>query len=233
MFFLVNHAKKFIIGWSAKAGCCAIKQWYVETSDIDLGNRDIHEYLGYGNTEYSNVKDLRGQAFDNYRKFICIRNPYKRLVSAYVNKYIIEKAYPVKGWKNFEEFVDILQKDTNFRKINRHHFIRQTAEDFRIAERNQWEWDKVIELDSFREDMRVVNAMLSVDTKIPGKINFSNYSGATDFDIPVYRMSASEIETHMPQCRYFYNSRIRDRVSEIYNNDFEYFSRYGIRYEVP
>ena len=46
MFYpLVNREKKFIAFWNAKAGCTAVKRWYLNTIGLDYQNLNPHKFL--------------------------------------------------------------------------------------------------------------------------------------------------------------------------------------------
>ena len=45
MFFLINDEKKFVVGWSAKCACSAIKWWFAEVSQIDVQETPIHQFF--------------------------------------------------------------------------------------------------------------------------------------------------------------------------------------------
>ena len=232
MFFLINDEIEFIMGWSAKCACSAIKWWFVEISNIDVGSSSVHEVLGYGNTSWSRIKKRKIKAYEEYMKFILIRDPYKRLISGYVNKYVIEKAYKIKGWTNFEEFVEIMESDQNFRKINRHHFTPQTSEDFNKAIINNWKWDHILNVDTITSDIDKVNKMLNVNINLVHH-NKTPYKNNNIYSIRPYHMSNELVLKYMPGYEYFYNKTIIDKVNNIYKNDFTYFEQFGFYFKTP
>jgi len=232
MYFLINDNKKGLIGWSAKCACSAIKWWFADVSRIDVGNTPIHQFFGYGDTEWTRLRfDLRNN-YRSYKKFILIRNPYKRLVSGYVNKYVIEKAYENKGWSNFEEFVTVLESDRKFKKINKHHFTPQTSEAFYKAVIYRWTWDYVLNVDTLQQDIEELNKILDVNGKLAHH-NKTNYNRSLVLNKPAYLMTDSEISEFMPSSRNFYNKTILKKVGNIYQHDFKFFKSLGFSFELP
>ena len=69
---------------------------------------------------------------ENYITIIFIRNPYKRIISGFLEKYK-KKGRLRHLWKNpflsFSQFVDKLI-NCDWKIIDRHHFTPQTTEEF-------------------------------------------------------------------------------------------------------
>lgn len=231
MYFLVDDRHRFLIGWSAKAGCTAIKRWYNNALGLGISNREIHAVIGYGDTVFTNVDKFPRQHYDGYKKICLIRNPYKRLVSGYVNKYVIEQAYE-QGWNNFKEFVEVLIKDRFFRKINKHHFTPQTSEAFNKFLRRKWNWDLVVDLENLDKKINTINQI----TGLKGTISHPNETGykkAVKIEKPAYLMKNSEIKESMPSFEYFYSADILNKVYKKYINDFKNFRKWGFDYGPP
>ena len=78
MYFLIDNKNKIIFGWSAKCGCSHIKRifWFYNKGIIP---KNVH--VGSYNKLPNNI--------ENYTIIIISRNPYKRLVSGFLNNYKI------------------------------------------------------------------------------------------------------------------------------------------------
>jgi hypothetical protein len=123
MYFLVDLNNKIIIGWSAKCGCSHIKIifWFLHNNNE---NNTIHTDLDYGNLP---------DDIENYRTIIISRNPYKRIVSGFLDKYNQNGQYR-KYWNNninitFTNFINELIEN-KWSIIDEHHFTPQTKERF-------------------------------------------------------------------------------------------------------
>jgi len=123
MYYLIDDNRKIIFGWSAKCGCTHIKKiyYFLMNGEIDGAIHRNHEYT---RDLPSNIKE--------YTVVIICRNPYKRIVSGFLNKYRMDGPFR-KSWKNdtitFSTFVDEVVKK-NWEVIDKHHFIPQTREKF-------------------------------------------------------------------------------------------------------
>jgi hypothetical protein len=76
MLFFIDYENKIIFGWSAKCGCSHVKNIF-----FFLTTNNIPEYIH--NPENDSLPD----DIENYTTIIIIRNPYKRLVSGFLDKY--------------------------------------------------------------------------------------------------------------------------------------------------
>ena len=230
MFFLISHRPRFIAGWSAKCACTEIKRWYAAATGIpgaaDMPAEDLHALIGYGETPHTYI----GRWFYwRYFKFAVIRNPYKRLVSGFLNKYVVEKSRPNHGWLTFAEFIDALEADPDYRLVDLHHFVPQTGEAFPVAMRRHWRWDAVIDVDNFSTDMAKVNQRLALDVPL-GHANRTPRVGATVAE--AWKLTIDELADSSPPYAAFYDDALRARVRRYYRQDFEYFESLGHHFSI-
>ena len=101
MFCLINKELKIVFWWSAKCGCSYIKKLFYILSDFNIPY-NIH----HNSFNKFNIND------NNYKHILFIRNPYKRIVSGFLDKYVKQKS---RKWFNsisynhtFLDFVDKL-----------------------------------------------------------------------------------------------------------------------------
>ena len=77
MYFLIDYEKQIIFGWSAKCGCSHIKNifWFLKTGKLENKihtEKDMNKLPNYIN---------------HYTTIIITRNPYKRIISGFLDKY--------------------------------------------------------------------------------------------------------------------------------------------------
>ncbi len=95
--YLVNHKYKVIYCPIPKNACTMFNTIMVEHSDYAQqykeSSQDIHEYIGRSEVEMR-LTDPSYMQNPDYFKFVILRNPFKRLVSAYLN-LIVKRAKPI------------------------------------------------------------------------------------------------------------------------------------------
>lgn len=232
MFYpLVNKEKKFVVFWNAKAGCSAVKRWYLNTIGLDYEKLNPHKFLmshpRYGGVPeyYSNREELDGK-YKDYYKFIVARNPWSRLVSYYKNKKIQV------GWKNKTWPIDIRIKNLNTENITFRqlvYFVSKTPDEFleqhirsQTSDLHGIEFDYIVKLENFEKDMNHVCNILGISQR-----NFENKNKniITGNAHQCYDMKPKEFsEDFMPSYEYFYNEQLKRLVSEKFENDINFFN---------
>lgn len=231
MYFLVNDEKRFFIGWSAKAACTSVKLWFCGVSGIKANSHNVHNVLGYGQNKWSNLHARDPKTFQSYRKYIVIRNPFKRLVSGYIGVYIRNPKRSGRPWKTFQSFVKALKADPDFKTIDRHHFINQTGEYFPKINNAIAAWDMIIPASSITACFEKVNKTLGVNCPIR-KYNQSFERRENNTPKPAYAMVDEEINRYKPRYECFYNEELISAVRFIYKKDFDFFETHGINYSL-
>lgn len=222
MLFLVDNNRKVIIGWSAKCGCSHIKTifWYLVNNDT---NPKIH-------TEKDKSKLPRD--IHNYITIIISRNPYKRIVSGFLDKYKPRGEFR-NLWKHkkitFSMFVDELVKN-DWRMIEKHHFTNQTSENFhiKILKSKTIKFYDIENIDySYIESLYDKEIPSSILSKKQGHER-GNYN--INIEKHIYNDDMTEYLNSNVETRFFYNKDLKDKVYEFYKNDFIFFNDNGINY---
>lgn len=225
MHFIIDYNRKIIFGWSAKCGCSHVKRiyWFLQT-----GNQKQRVHIG---PEYNNLlpKDI-----ENYTTLLFIRNPYKRLVSGFLDKY--KKNGQCRYlWKKslltFSDFVNNVVK-CNWDVIDFHHFCPQTSEYFNERIR----FSKVLKVFNICDiDYSYIEGLYNV--KIPECV--LNYRGEharpTYEEIitePVYDLDIDSYLNFNVHVKQFYNEKIQAKVFDFYINDFRFLQEHGFDFEV-
>jgi hypothetical protein len=225
MLFLVNNEKQIIFGWSAKCGCTHIKNlfYFFETDKII---NELHSDKDYNFDLPENIQD--------YIVILFIRNPYKRLVSGFLDKYnpTVDKYY--KGWKNqepltFRNFVNELYYNS-FKLIDKHHFTPQLSESYTpIINKAK----NIIIYDIEKINYEYLAVLFN--KKIPDEvINFRgdhNNKYTNIIDGPVYDLHIKSICDKKPILSNFFDDDIKRKVDQIYKVDFDYFRSKKIDFE--
>lgn len=216
MYFLINHHKKVIFGWSAKCGCSFIKRYFYQLNNIDDEKLiDIHiGSHGVLNFDYS-----------TYKIIIFVRSPYKRLVSAFLDKYA-KKKYTI-NIKNltFEKFVNEIDRN-GLKYIEKHHFPPQFSEAFK----GNINLHKVYDIKNI--DYVYINSLFGKNldvTKISRADNNDDHQTIYNYEknyaaynIPIEHLDQMKEKPHY-KC--FYNKDIKEKVDNFYKIDVNNFKK--------
>lgn len=225
MLFSVDDDNKIIFGWSAKCACTYIinMYWYLRTNNIE---NTIHTKI--------DVNDLPSD-IKNYTTIIFIRNPYKRVVSGFLDKYKKNGQYRYM-WKyptvKFSEFVDaLINKDWNM--VDCYHFTPQTGGHFneRILNSKVIKFFDIEKIDySYIEKIYNKNIPESVKNKKTNHHRCFYVKEDKICDKYVYDLNIDEILDWNIDVKYFYNEDIKNKIFEFYKNDFMFFKKIGVDY---
>jgi len=220
MFFLVDKELKIIFGWSAKCGCTHIKLIYTFCME-STNNKSIIYY------------DKLPNDMENYTTIIISRNPYKRIISGFLDKY--RKGGPYRPlWKydtvTFSKFTDELAKN-DWKMINLHHFTAQTTEAFN---RNKILMSKCIKCYNLENiDYNYIENLYNV--KLPEEL-LSKKQGHernkydSNLEEYIYDVDMDQYYNFNVDIKYFYNEEIKNKVYQFYENDFIFFNELGVDY---
>ncbi len=216
MYFLIDRTKKIIFGWSAKCGCSHIKQifWYYQ----GINKKNVHAN-SYGRLPPN---------ISGYNVILISRDPYKRLVSGFLDKYKPGSEL-MKKWKHpkmtFSLFVKELVKG-DWAMIDKHHFTPQTSEAFNPA---LLDYSKNNLIRCFYIENIDYHYIESLYGKpIPPEIkNFKCGHERTvkqeTFEGPLYDLDMETYINANVHYSQFYNDELKQLVYDFYKNDFQYF----------
>ena len=226
---MVNEKNKVIFGWSAKCGCSHIKNLFYFFIDDNIDNK-IHTNRDVCNLPI-NLTD--------YTVILFIRNPYKRIVSGFLDKYQKNGEFRNR-WKNknipitFNNFVnELCSINNNFTIVDKHHFTQQLSEHFNkniLFHKNKIIYDI--------EKIDYSNLEKLFNKKIPEEVlNFKGnhiYSGGVDVNYSVYDFPIDTIieKQLKPQINFFFNKEIKNKIDNFYKIDFVFFRTNGFDYKL-
>lgn len=212
----ISLKNRYMYVETPKVACSTLKLTLarLELEDADYYREDIHNRYLSPLLRPAQVGD-----FEKFRlrtdivKFSFVRNPYERLLSAYLdkvlggNRVIVAELLRQMGVNQLDRDVEIdfatfvsCIEETPISMMNAHWRPQyyQTLQD-------TIDYDVIGRLESLEEDMLRVGEMLSIDLAPYIKSWDLHHTGARD------------------QLEEFYTDDLRRRVAEIYAKDFEYF----------
>lgn len=226
MIFLVDTDSKVIFGWSAKCGCSHIKYifWFLKTGNV---NNVIHSHK-----DHNKLPD----DIENYTTIIFSRNPYKRIVSGFLDKYKKNRPYFREKWGNsflsFSKFIDKLIK-YDWGVIDKHHFTPQTTEDFdkKILLSKNIKFYDICNINyKYIEQLYNKNIPECVLNKKYGHERNLNIKINKNYGKYVYDLHIDDYSDYIIEIKYFYNQKIKEKIFNFYINDFIFFKENGINY---
>jgi hypothetical protein len=225
MLFLVDTNKKIIFGWSAKCGCSHIKTIFYFLQTDNLVN-PIH-------TQKDNNK--LPNDIENYITIIFIRNPYKRIISGFLDKYKKKGQYR-HLWKNpflsFSQFVDKII-NCDWKIIDHHHFTPQTTEKFdkKILLSKSCKFYDIGKIDyEYIEQLYNKKIPECIINKKQGHERLLNVNVESHYNDYVYDLHIDDYIDYNIDIKYFYNKDIKEKVFNFYINDFIFFKENSFDY---
>lgn len=229
MLFLIDDKLKIIFGWSAKCGCSHIKNmFYYLQSGVSCGLND-YVHRGKGHDFQPLPENL-----SEYVLLLFIRNPYKRLVSGFLDKYGPKGEFR-HLWDctlsiTFANFVDAIYNNDS-RMIDNHHFTPQTSEHFcdRIKDHS-----KTFIYDIENIDYSLIEHIFK--KKIPDDVikyrgpHQHKYEIVIHYD--VYDLCIDDYCDCKPLLSCYINEDIYKKVYDIYNQDFLFLLERGFIYSI-
>ena len=236
--FLVNSSRHFIYCPIAKVACTSFKLWMLEIAG-ETPPRPFNEQV---EAQRYSLRRLGHRAMSqilqdpDYFSFAFVRNPWSRVVSAYLNKFqsvnvtsepVIAKLRRDRKRQDltadvpFREFIEFLSRG-NPRKFDEHWrpqhlFLRDVQLDF------------LGRFEHLSRDFAWVQQRLEIDTPLPHH-NVTGYADQADSQECVADLTAAKLKRRgpFPDYRRFYTPRLRDLVGQIYAED---INRFGYEFD--
>jgi len=226
MLFLVDNNLKVIFGWSAKCGCSHVKRIF-----FFLQNDKIDNIIHRGGEKFVLPDDI-----ENYTTILFCRNPYKRIISGFLDKYKINGEFR-HLWKHyyitFSQFINELMKN-KWEMIEKHHFTPQTSEDF---DKNKIKMSKCVKcFDIENIDYTYIEGLYNKSLPLEllsKKEGHERKKYQETYNGPVYNLYMYTYYNYNVDVKYFYNEDLKNKVYKFYENDFLFFNELGINYKMP
>lgn len=125
MIPIVNHQHRYIFFYSAKAACTHLRELYLDLHQDEMSLDELERLDGYHNLNEVFPLDW-SHDHSGYNRFLFTRNPFSRIVSAFLDQYVYQRSEGVSemlGGAQPNTFLDFLtllhqvpdgQRDTHF-----------------------------------------------------------------------------------------------------------------------
>jgi hypothetical protein len=229
MYFLVDNERKIIFGCSTKCGCSHIKTiwWFLINDKIE---NEIHT---------SKDRNDLPDDIENYTSIIISRNPYKRIVSGFLEKYGKNGDFR-HLWKHstlsFSKFVNkVIISD--WKTIDELHFAPQTSQAFdkKILSSKIIKFYDICNIDyTYIENLFKKKIPECVINKKMGHERIYQIKktplNKNLYNLKIYNLNIDKYIHYDIDVKYFYNEKIRQQIFDFYRKDFIFFYENGIDY---
>lgn len=258
---VVNNKSKYILFYSAKAGCTSLRSLYLDLHKEEMSPNELEQLNGYHNLHEVHEFDVN-QNYSGFYKFLITRNPYTRIVSAFLDQYVYARNevmqamlddFPATDGEptNFLEFLQYLKKvpdesrDPHF-QTQAYFFYdayfpkrRNIFKRGRMATKLNYRGD-ISELNQhlqkvyrkvFKKDSRLFDLAMSKTAALQ-KMNSSFYDKESYENAALLDIQELDQMIYPPKPQDFYaSSEVRDLIADIYADDFRMFN-YSLK-EIP
>lgn len=229
MHFVVLHDAKIIIFWSAKCGATSLKfillKYLGDTQTVGHTHQKFNKYnLQNKQPDLDRVK--------NYKLVVLLRNPYDRLVSGFINKYVNGEYQTPKNIGNFADFVNTMSNNKQI--MNNVHFVPQTSGP-------GWELlkklgnppiDLLLETHQVNEIAKLLGLeMESVHRNKTKKTNLPLTDVSQLFNLNLDDLRKIN-RTQSYNTSQFFNKKLQADADKIYHNDLEFFAGIGKKFSI-
>lgn len=223
------YSKKhnYIIGYSAKSGCTYVRQLFLELHKNELNGEPTYKWHHLG----LDFKIPNNINIDKTNKIIVSRNPYKRTVSMFIDKYcggpgagLLRNKFTIEK-TTFRIFVKKLLYFKINKKLN--NIDVHIKEQSHNLNKNNAQF---IKLEEFNENIVNAYKSLNLHNLVPSVENylkkdiFKNESKKCNEEIFVYDKEYEIGNTIFPDAKYFYDNELLELVYYIYKDDFINFN---------
>jgi hypothetical protein len=216
----------YVIKWNAKCGCTLLRRLFYELHKDEQKVITKEWESGLPSFKYNIHK------FPVSHSFLLTRNPYKRVVSMFTNKYNgpnnidnLQKKFKL----NTNNFYSFVLKLKEFKNNNTWCDIHLTPQYFNYEQN-----DILIKLENIKN--RSIELYSNLKKIKPLKNNVINFFNKPDIGFINetnknnnsvfigYNIYANNFNGPWPDYKYFYDEKIKKLVYEIYKDDFTLFN---------
>ena len=229
MYVLVSDLHKVNLWWSAKCGCTYTKYLFY--------NKILNKNIEYMHNEYP--ISIYNKNYDNF--YIC-RDPYARILSCFIDKYINGFLTHLYKPISFKQFVDDLYNfyinGNKSYTFDIHHTTPQFSEAYPIND-TEFKFKKILKLEEVNDKI-ILKEIYNMDDDKKEIYNFSvhyvNIQKNKNIHKNVYNIDYDMLtilknNNLVPNFISFYNEDIKKKIEEIYKIDFEILAKYNIKYD--
>ncbi|QKF94758.1 carbohydrate sulfotransferase 8-10 [Fadolivirus algeromassiliense] len=227
--YIINS--KTLIFWTPKCACTSLFNIIKEIKKIKCER--------YGQEIFVNINNENIDCFNEYTKIILVRNPYDRVLSAYINKFICHPQFgkldKFEKLENFAKELVINNKNTFYNNdtyvgLSFNEFIEILKDNHKLdvhwdkqKKLDNIKFDYIVHVEDFEKELKEVFSKLEITTNftIPHE-NKTNYSNISKLDLSNIK-SVDIINNYLDVINKdsLLNTSNKENIYTIYKDDFE------------
>ncbi len=224
---LYDSKNKVVMDWSPKSGCTVVTKMFFKNmgllEEALQYNSWVHEYRMH--VFYKNHPIIEEVFSDpELFRFKVVRNPYSRAVSSYIHvmKYpVMHEVVKERLWRwnaniSFRKFVKFLEK-TDVLNCDPHYRLQKKFFEYG----KPGTFNKIVKLESLQQGIDEVNSTTGQRFDLAGIGSGHHISRSPDIINNAFKLRWDRIKDNVPHFMHFYNDELKERVYEIYKEDFE------------
>ena len=229
MFFLIFKHKKIIFATTPKCGIQHVHYLYnflVGDNDKDVFH---HKY----------VKKLRKKKYKDYLLIIFIRNPYKRIVSGFREKYSnpwqlenFPEKYKIPNIEydklTFREFINELYYN-KFKNINYNHFHLQITTDYDFKNHKN---KLIFDIENINYKFLSMLFNKKINKKIINKRGSHTNKSTELYLKPVYDLENVIYRKYKVPTKYYFDNDIKRKFDHFYKDDLNFMKNNGFDFKL-
>lgn len=217
-FKFIKNNKTIFITTSSKSGSNTVLNLFLPEKGIATSDKNpisIH----YKAKKYQ-INKIPENSNENFIKFKFVRNPYKRIVSAFLHLNNVNLS--------FYEFLIEVKKFLNNQNQNNNLLKTQVLQlsHMYILQKDNIDYDYISKIENLDNDIIKINQMYKLDLKYDNKkLNTRNTKSIVEKKIDYIRDKLKKYRSNIPDdYSFFYNMEIKQLVYDIYKIDIDYFN---------
>lgn len=211
-----NNINKVCFWYSPKCGCTFIRKLYCYYTGVFINPSQPINIINN---------------FDQYKHILFTRNPYKRIVSGFLDCYVQNEKYEdFMPDLTFSKFLDDLTTN-DFNNIDHLHFQKQLSDFYN----KDVIFDRVFDIESI--DYDYLNSLFKFQTNDNILKSFRISGHHIKYDKDLMLENADQLTTTelrkmklLPNSLSFLNDKNKEKIYNYYKNDIDFFSSIGINY---
>lgn len=224
-YFFEVDGKRYAFCYIRKNACSAFKKLICDTSkEADFANYSgsVMQYL----EAYHRIRSVDQLQSCDHAIFV-IRDPYERLISAYVNKFVVQTGNE-EIFRSFETHMGMPAQEATFRI-----FVKDYCRSFRDKDMHvfpqhghlvPWRYDSVLKISELYEDIFNLMGQKIADKYFSRKENFSQYGmdAISIVDVPCGELNAEyQLDKKLPSKQSLQDERLEEIIMNRYQLDYQ------------